>query len=36
MNAALWVLIGAIVWFVFAALIGPTEKVRRDAEPDPY
>jgi hypothetical protein len=36
MNAGTWVLLGAIVWFILAALIGPAEKVRLDAEPDPY
>jgi len=36
MSAGMWVLIGAVVWFILAVMIGPGERRRLDAEVDPY
>jgi len=36
MSAGMWVVIGAVVWFVLALMIGPKERRRLDTEVDPY
>jgi hypothetical protein len=36
MGTGLWIVIGTVAWFVLAALVGPAERRRLDAEIDPY
>jgi hypothetical protein len=36
MSTGGWILIGTIVWFLLAYLVGPPERRRLDAEADPY
>lgn len=36
MNAGIWVFVGAMIWFLLAALAGPAEKARQDELADPY
>ena len=35
-NTGLWIVLGTLIWFLLAALVGPAERRRLDAEPDPY
>ena len=36
MSTTLWIFIGALIWFVAAAAVGPAEQERQSRIPDPY